>query len=50
MAISARWPSRDRTEILAVNACRALEEWISWQWARYGTVRVEYSVLEISRL
>lgn len=50
MAISATWPSRDRTEMPAVRACRALEESISWQWARYGTVRVEYSAVELSRL
>lgn len=50
VAIPAMGPSADRTEMSATRACRALEESISWQWARYGTVRVEYSAVELSRL
>lgn len=37
-------------EVPAERACRALEKSISLLWPRYGTVRVEYSMVEISML
>jgi hypothetical protein len=50
VAIPAAEPSVGRTELPATRACRALEESISGQWAQYGSVRVEYLPVEISRL
>ena len=37
-------------EVSVERARRALEESISLQWPRYGTVKVEYSMVEISKL